>query len=62
MEVAGILNGLGRTEEALQWLERAYQDRSPLLLWVAVDPRFMNLRDNPTFLTLIKRMELTIGR
>lgn len=61
MEVAGILNGLGRTEEALQWLERAYQDGSPLLLWVAVDPRFVNLRDNRTFLTLIKRMGLPIG-
>jgi serine/threonine-protein kinase len=60
VEVAGIHNGLGQTDEALRWLECAYQDRSPMLLWVAVDPRFASLREDPRFLTLTKRMGLAV--
>ncbi len=60
MEVAGIYNGLGQTDEALRSLEQAHQDRSPLLVWVAIDPRFASLRQHPRFLTLIKRMGLAV--
>ncbi len=60
MEVAGIYNGLDQKDEALRWLERAYEDRSPMLLWVAVDPRFASLRQHLKFLTLAKRMGLTV--
>jgi serine/threonine-protein kinase len=58
LEVAAVYNGLGRTDEALGWLENAYRDRSPLLLWVAVDPRFASLRREARFAALTNRMGL----
>jgi TolB-like protein len=58
LEVAAVYNGLGRTDEALRWLENAYRDRSPLLLWVAVDPRFASLRREARFVALTNRMGL----
>jgi hypothetical protein len=58
LEVAAVYNGLDRRDEALRWLENAYRDRSPLLLWVAVDPRFASLRREARFVALTNRMGL----
>ena len=43
-------------DRTLAALETAYKDRSPRLLFLAVDPRFDRLRSDARFLGLIKRV------
>ncbi|HJX92731.1 MAG TPA: hypothetical protein VJ372_19705, partial [Pyrinomonadaceae bacterium] len=39
---------LGDREQAIQWLEKAYEDRAALL-WLKGDPRWDGLRSDPRF-------------
>jgi len=48
--------GLGRTEEALDWLEKAYADRSNGLVFLQVEPELDSLRSNPRFIALQHRL------
>jgi Tfp pilus assembly protein PilF len=43
---------------ALDWLERAYEDRAPQLVAINVDPDWDGLRDDPRFQDLLRRMNL----
>jgi DNA-binding winged helix-turn-helix (wHTH) protein/TolB-like protein len=56
--LAVIHAGLGHTASALAALERAYVDRSTLLVWIKVDPRLDSLRAEPRFRVLLARMGL----
>ena len=56
--VALVLTGLGRHEEAIAMLERAYEERSTLLSYLDRDPRFEPLRSSPRFRELLRRMNL----
>ena len=49
--VALVLVGLGRNDEAITMLERAYGERSTLLSYLDRDPRFDPLRTSPRFTT-----------
>ncbi len=51
-----IYTGLGEHEQALKWLERAYQDRSGWMPFLQVEPRLDPLRDDPRFQDLLRRM------
>jgi tetratricopeptide (TPR) repeat protein len=55
-ELAVMYVGVGRKNEALQWLEKAYADRSDLLIYLNVDPRLDNIRSNPQFVDLAHRV------
>jgi hypothetical protein len=59
--LATVSIGLGKKEQALAWLERAYQERS--LWWgtVAVDFRYDGLRSDPRFLALLKKAGFTVN-
>jgi hypothetical protein len=48
----------GETELSLEWLDRAYEARSPLLFLVIAYPEFDILRDEPRYLSLVQRMGL----
>ncbi len=50
--------GLGDTDAALQWLERALEDRSSLLWLTPVEPRFDRIREDPRFRELVSRYGL----
>ncbi len=50
--------GLGETDEAFDWLQKAYVDRSLWLLFLKVDPRLNSLRDDSRFAELLKKMKL----
>jgi tetratricopeptide (TPR) repeat protein len=52
MELATI----GEAEEALTWLERAYDERDPLLINAKTEPRLDPLRSDPRFHELIRRI------
>lgn len=56
--VALAYAGMGENEEALNWLQKAYVDRSLWLLFIKVDPRLTGLRDDPRFGELLKQMKL----
>jgi TolB-like protein/Tfp pilus assembly protein PilF len=48
--------GMSDQERALEWLERAFEERSSWLAFANVEPRFDALRHNPNFLTLLKKI------
>lgn len=50
--------GLGELEEAMDWLERAYEERDSHLPHLNVDPRFACVRAAPRFQVLLKRLGL----
>jgi len=53
----GILHaGLGDTESAFDWLERAYEERADGLTLLNVEPMVDGLREDPRFRSLIKRI------
>jgi tetratricopeptide (TPR) repeat protein len=54
--VAKIYNALGQKDEALRWLETSYQQQAEWLLLLKVDARFDDLRSNPRFQDLMRRM------
>jgi len=49
--------GLGERDQALRYLERAYEERSTVLAYVLIDPRLASLREHPRFLALARRLE-----
>jgi len=56
-DLATIYAGLGEKEQALAWLEKAYEDRSGWLgLWLKVDPKFEGLRADERFGRLLQRV------
>jgi TolB-like protein/DNA-binding winged helix-turn-helix (wHTH) protein/Flp pilus assembly protein TadD len=50
--------GLGDNEQALVWLERAYQEQSNILQLIKVHPYFDPLRSDPRFVDLVHRVGL----
>jgi TolB-like protein/Flp pilus assembly protein TadD len=59
LNVALIYAGLGDKAQALEWLERAYEDHSDRLAWIKGWPQFDGLRGEPRFQDLLRRMHLT---
>jgi TolB-like protein/Flp pilus assembly protein TadD len=47
---------LGNKEEAIQWLETAYQEHAVYMVWLKTDPHLDNLRLDPRFQDLLRRM------
>ena len=54
--IAIVYLGLGKNGLALDWLERAYADRSNGLVFLKVEPELDPLRSNPRFLALQAKM------
>lgn len=48
--------GLGETEKALDWLERAHAERDVHMLWLNSVSIFDSLRDEPRFQALLRQM------
>jgi tetratricopeptide (TPR) repeat protein len=57
--IATIHLGLGRPDAALEWLERAVDERQVGYYIPSVDPIFDSLRTHPRFVALMRRMNLT---
>jgi DNA-binding winged helix-turn-helix (wHTH) protein/TolB-like protein/tetratricopeptide (TPR) repeat protein len=58
--VALIYAGLNEKEAAFHWLEKAFDERSHWLVWLRLDPRWENLRSDPRFSVLVRRMNFPI--
>lgn len=55
-----IYLGLDDHGHAMDWLEKAYDERSPWLEWLKVEPVFDPLRSNPRFQALYKKMNFPL--
>jgi tetratricopeptide (TPR) repeat protein len=51
-----VYAGLGDNETALNWLEKAFEDRSNGLVFLQVEPELDGLRSNPRFAALQKKL------
>jgi TolB-like protein/cytochrome c-type biogenesis protein CcmH/NrfG len=49
--------GLGERDQALRYLERAYEERSTVLAYLLIDPRLAPLRSDSRFLALAQLLE-----
>jgi TolB-like protein/DNA-binding winged helix-turn-helix (wHTH) protein len=54
--IAGSYLNLGDKDHALEWLDKAYQERSPVLFAIKVDPSWDPLRSDPRFDKLIRKI------
>jgi len=57
-EVATVYVGLKKTDEALKWLEKGYQDHADCMPWIATDAKFDPIRDNAMFRDMVSRVGL----
>jgi serine/threonine-protein kinase len=57
-DVAVVHLGLGERNSGFEWLERAYEGRGTALVYLNVDPRLDELRGDPRFLDLARRLGL----
>jgi len=59
-QIALAYIGLGETDRAMDWIEKAFIERSgPWFPYVRVDPLFDSLRDNPRFVSMVESMNFT---
>jgi hypothetical protein len=58
VSLAYICAGLGDRNEALFWLEKGFEERAFQMQLLQVDPRLDNLRDDPRFKELVKKVGL----
>jgi hypothetical protein len=56
--VAVIYIALGDTKVGLDWLERAYDEQSPWIGYLRVDPRLDPVRSDPRFEGLLRKARL----
>jgi tetratricopeptide (TPR) repeat protein len=58
MEVAALYSLLNEKDQTFAWLERAYQQRSPLMEFLKEDPDFDNVRSDPRYGELLRKVGL----
>jgi hypothetical protein len=58
--LASYYSVVGDHPRALDWLERAYQQRDGTLVWIKVHPRLDGLRGEPRFRELLAKMKLDL--
>jgi adenylate cyclase len=54
---AAVYLGLGEKEKALDWLEKAYEDRDPIFWWIDGDQLYDSLRNEPRFQALVENID-----
>jgi DNA-binding winged helix-turn-helix (wHTH) protein/TolB-like protein/Flp pilus assembly protein TadD len=53
-----VYNALGESDKALDWLEKGFEQKDVRMVFLKVEPKWSNLRSEPRFLDLLKRMRL----
>jgi hypothetical protein len=49
---------VGEKDQAFQWLDKAYEQRTKQLFFVIVDPLYDAVRADPRFAALLKKLKL----
>jgi tetratricopeptide (TPR) repeat protein len=57
-EIATIYAFRNETDEAFEWLDRAYAQRDPGLMFTKIEPLLKNLHNDPRFAALLKKLNL----
>jgi TolB-like protein/Tfp pilus assembly protein PilF/tRNA A-37 threonylcarbamoyl transferase component Bud32 len=57
-QIALILIGFGDKDQALSWLEKAYNEKIEQLILLNVDPLYDSIRSDKRFIALLKKMGL----
>jgi tetratricopeptide (TPR) repeat protein len=57
-QIGTLYTRAGNQDAALHWLEKAFEARDPNVPYLRVDPIFDDLRANPRFQDLIRRLNL----
>ena len=60
--LAVIHGGLGDKERALEWLDKAYEERSPSLNLLKVSPAFIGIRREPRFVAMVRSLGMEAFR
>ncbi len=58
-DIATVYQGLGETDVAFRWLEKAYQEHSSFMVYMHLDPRFAPLKGDPRYRSLLRRIGLS---
>jgi TolB-like protein/predicted Ser/Thr protein kinase len=59
-QIGTLYTRAGKNDEALEWLEKAYEAHDGNMPYLSVDPIFDSLRDDPRFKDLLRRMNLPV--
>lgn len=59
--LAGIHIGLGENDKAIEYLEKSYREHSHWLVYLHIDPSMDDLRNDPRFQDLLRRVGLPLG-
>jgi tetratricopeptide (TPR) repeat protein len=54
--IALLYTSLDKKDEAIDWLNKAYEERDPQVIWVDLDPQLDSLHSDPRFGGLLQRM------
>ncbi len=57
-DIAAVYAALGEIEVALDWLQKACEERAPRMVELGFDPAFDSLRSDPRFADLVRRVGL----
>jgi len=52
-------NGFGQTDEAIEWLVKAFEQRDIKVVLLTVDPKWNNLRSDSRFQELMRRVRFS---
>ena len=58
-DFAVVSDALGQRQEALTWLEKAYDDQSEMMLFLTMYDVVADLRGEPRFRALVRRMGIS---
>jgi len=61
-QIGTLYTRAGKNDEALEWLEKAYEEHDGNMPYLSVDPIFDGLRDDPRFQDMLRRMNLPVGK
>ena len=59
--VAFVHVGLGDTEQAVDWLNKAYEERAGWMVWLNALPLLDPLRADPRFQALLQKMNFPVA-
>ena len=59
LHLAYVHVGLGNVDQAFEWLEKSFQERAGLLVFLKVEPIFDPLRSDPRFAELLRRLQFS---